>query len=134
MFYHSIRIRLRSDEKEDKKAVEAATGASTPSATDAESAGASESESVAGGAAGRDETTPEGGHLKEKTGALVGKINNLVTTDATTLQDSWLLIETRESRIYPDFFVTDFGIVLSVTTFLQAFISIFVLYRLLSWR
>ena len=125
---------MKSEEKEDEKALAAATGTSTPAATDAESAGASESESVSGGTASRDEPTPEGGHLKEKTGALVGKINNLATTDATTLQDTWLLIEARESWTSSAFFVTDSGNTLSVTTFLQVIISIFVLYRLLSWR
>lgn len=102
VFHHSIRIRLKSDsldEKKDEKAPVADTSTSTPSIPSAESGGEDESESVAGGSANQDELTPKGGRLKEKTGALVGKINNLVTTDATTLQSSWQLIETRESPI-----------------------------------
>ena len=93
VFHHSIRIRLKSDsldEKKDEKAPVADTSTSTPSIPSAESGGEDESE---------DELTSKGSRLKEKTGALMGKINNLVTTDATTLQSSWQLVETRESPI-----------------------------------
>ncbi len=35
---------------------------------------------------------PKGGHAKAKTGQLVGKINNLITTDASTIQGSYTII------------------------------------------
>lgn len=44
----------------------------------------------------QDGPTPEGGHAQEKTNFLVGKINNLVTTDLAALGGSQFIVSVRE--------------------------------------
>lgn len=83
------------DEKEEEmdksdESCEPSTAVSTdPGATNAESVHNDNADSVATSA------VPEGGHAREKTGALVGKINNLVTTDLLTIEHSYRIVEIR---------------------------------------
>lgn len=83
------------DEKEEEmnksdESCEPSTAVSTdPDATNAESVHNDSDDSVATSA------VPEGGHAREKTGALVGKINNLVTTDLLTIEHSYRIVEIR---------------------------------------
>ena len=106
VFHHSVRIRLKSDaldeKKDDKKTGKDRSGgtstqaSTTPAATDAESIQGEGSESVSSGPTISTEPAPEGGHVKEKTGALVGKINNLVTSDLATIEDSYRVVDVCE--------------------------------------
>lgn len=86
------------DEKKDKKISSSETSthaSSTPAATDVDSVHGDGAESVSGESTATSEPVPEGGHVKEKTGALVGKINNLVTTDLSIIEDSYRVVEIR---------------------------------------
>lgn len=86
------------DEKKDKNISSSETSthaSSTPVATDVESVHRDGAESVSGESIATSEPVPEGGHVKEKTGALVGKINNLVTTDLSIIEDSYRVVEIR---------------------------------------
>lgn len=70
---------------------------SEPSTAVSTDPGATNAESVHNDNADSDATSavPEGGHAREKTGALVGKINNLVTTDLLTIEHSYRIVEIR---------------------------------------
>ncbi len=101
-----MRIRLKSDaldkkddkkdgkKKRDKKGGKDTKGKSpstaTPASGDAQTQSSAETETDT--LVDSEEATPEGGHAKAKTGHLVGKINNLVTTDAQTIQFSYQVI------------------------------------------
>ncbi|EJC98299.1 P-loop containing nucleoside triphosphate hydrolase protein [Fomitiporia mediterranea MF3/22] len=120
VFHHALRIRLRSNALDSDEKGEKGNTA-TPSVTNAEEASAENSDEVNGsdpvGAPVSDaeaKPVPEGGHAKEKTGHLLGKINNLITTDI-------------EATSRSPFFVSLPG------TVIQLVISIIFLYDLLGW-
>ena len=108
IFDHSMRIQLRGDaldEKKDKKDKEKTvnspltsesrpesetptSGVQTPLPEASSSTAQSSSEvSVAGPV-----VEPEGGHAQQKTGHLIGKINNLITTDLDELATLFTLM------------------------------------------
>ncbi len=99
VFEHSLRIRLKSDaldKKEDKKDDKKKKGkkdtkgkspsTATPASRETQTQSPAETETDT--LVESEEAAPEGGHAKAKTGHLVGKINNLITTDASTIQNS----------------------------------------------
>lgn len=106
VFEHSLRIRLRSDaldkkddkkddkKKKDKKGKKDTKGKSPSTATPAsgETQTQSPTDTETDTLVESEEATPEGGHAKAKTGHLVGKINNLITTDSNTIQNSYQAI------------------------------------------
>lgn len=111
VFHHSLRIRLKGDVSSDTEkksgSDEMSREVSVVSAiTDEESEHGddAEPESVANDEEPSDtsDPTPEYGHAKEKTSALVGKINNLLTTDLLTIEHSYRILEIRSS-ISPKF-------------------------------
>ncbi|KAI5122640.1 hypothetical protein M0805_008724 [Coniferiporia weirii] len=133
VFHHALRIRLKSDVldekqegKEDPKSADTSTQASTtPAATDGETDAAC-GDDLAPSSTDADATTTstavddaepvaEGGHASEKTGHLVGKINNLVTSDL-------------------DAIVSSYHVVLLPTATFQIIVSSVFLYNLLGWR
>lgn len=102
VFHHSLRIRLKDDildeKKQDKKEIcaEASAEASSPSSTSAHTEGAG---SVSDETLVAAEPVSNGGHVKEKTAAIVGRINNLVTSDLSSIEDSFRVVEIREYLI-----------------------------------
>lgn len=105
IFHHSLRIRIKSnvfDEKAEEKDKKDSSGStsthasSTPDATDVESVHEDVSELISDeSGASPSEPVPEGGHVNEKTGAMVGKINNLVTTDLSIVGLAYRAVDLR---------------------------------------
>lgn len=105
IFHHSVRIRIKSnvfDEKAEEKDKEDSSGeisthaSSIPDATEVESIHEDVSELISDeSGASPSEPVPEGGHVKEKTGAMVGKINNLVTTDLSIVGLAYRAVDLR---------------------------------------
>ncbi|KAH8113755.1 P-loop containing nucleoside triphosphate hydrolase protein [Phellopilus nigrolimitatus] len=125
VFHHALRIRLKSDaldnekdgpkEKDTKKGADTSPQASVePATTDAETPADSEDVAMTTAAASDTEPVPEGGHVKEKTGHLVGKINNLITTDMGAIQNTYYIVS------FP-------------AAVLQLVVSVIFLYSLLGW-
>ncbi|KAH8108752.1 P-loop containing nucleoside triphosphate hydrolase protein [Phellopilus nigrolimitatus] len=125
IFHHSLRIRLKNDalddekskgkQKDAKKAADISTQSSATPATTYSETPAGEEDAVPTTTAESDaEPVPEGGHAKEKTGHLLGKINNLITTDLTAISNA-------------------FHIVTFPSALLQVIISILFLYNVLGW-
>ncbi|KAH8108771.1 hypothetical protein DFH11DRAFT_1057276 [Phellopilus nigrolimitatus] len=124
IFHHSLRIRLKNDaldekskgkEKDAKKNADISTQASATPATTYTETTAGEEDAVPTTAVASDaEPVPDGGHSKEKTSHLLGKINNLITTDLAAVSDSYL-------------------IVFLPSAFLQVAISVIFLYNVLGW-
>lgn len=86
------------EKKQDKKefCAEASAEASSASSTSAHTEGA---ESVSDETLVETEPVSNGGHAKEKTGAIAGRINNLVTSDLSSIEDSFRVVEIREHLI-----------------------------------
>lgn len=109
VYHHSVRIRLKDDILEEKKGKEdkkktddklsgtGTPGSVTPSTTDVESAHDDEAESATSESTITPEPTPQHEDARERTGAIVGKINNLVTMDLTNINSSYQILEIRES-------------------------------------
>ena len=85
IFERAMRIRLKSESKNE-------------SAGSTANEDTSESVDETFEVDDRTEPIPEGGHVKAKTANLIGKINNLVTTDISTIQSSSQVVTLRESR------------------------------------
>lgn len=112
VFHHSLRIRLKDDildeKKKDEKEIsaEASAEASSPSSSATGiSAHADETESVSDETLVVAEPESEGGHVKERTGAIVGRINNLVTSDLSSVEDSFRAVEIREHEFAQTMFI-----------------------------
>ncbi len=99
----TLKVTTRSFEKDDKKdhtkkqakkSKKEGKGKSPSSATPASGETPTQSSAVSGTGTPveSEEAAPEGGHAKAKTGHLVGKINNLITTDSSTIQSSFFII------------------------------------------
>ena len=105
VFEHSLRIRLRSDILDEKKDNSKDKKGKKKDGGSTESGGGSShgpaTPSTPGGdrdqaVEGITEAGPDGGHGKEETGHLVGKINNLITGDISTLTRSYDILDFRE--------------------------------------
>lgn len=109
VFHHSLRIRLKSDAldpdaKNDKtkdklKSTDESTTSSTPATADVDSAVSgetTEADSDTSASAADATPAPKGGHSQEKTGHIVGKINNLITSDLTAVGNLYLITTVRE--------------------------------------
>lgn len=118
VFHHALRIRLKSDslddkngekQKEDKKSVGSSSAhtSNTPATSDTETIAGSDDGHVPTSSDGDAATsmtavsdaepTVEGGHAKEKTGHLVGKINNLLTSDLLSIISGYYVVDFRAS-------------------------------------
>ena len=105
VFEHSLRIRLRSNALDDKDDSEnkgkknfnvGESGQVSTHGTGTPSASRGDGEQETEDAGGLAESGPDGGHSKEKTGHLVGKINNLITSDISGLSSSFDVVDVRE--------------------------------------
>ena len=110
VFEHALRIRLKTDALDEKskgsgKATKEnsgeSAGAATPSSV--QEGSSSSADNTARGPDSSSETlvdssepAPEGGHAQAKAGHLVGKINNLITSDLRTISNSHHAVAIRE--------------------------------------
>ncbi|KAI5122638.1 hypothetical protein M0805_008723 [Coniferiporia weirii] len=135
VFHHALRIRLKSDVLDEKKegkgmgdpkSTDASTRTSTtPAAIDVESDATSGDDQAPGSTdsnatktstnVGDAEPAAEGGHGGEKADHLVGRINNLITTDLSAIAGFSQVVA------FP-------------TAITQLVISVIFLYNLLGWR
>lgn len=104
VFEHAIRIRLKSDSLQSKTNDESAemettrnskgkgVEPTTPSAEGTQTPGNASDDSVG------EAMVPsiEGGHAKSKTASLIGKINDLITTDLEEIEYSYNFVTIRE--------------------------------------
>jgi hypothetical protein len=122
VFDHSLRIQLRSDaldqtdekKEKDEKSTEQPSTASTPATESRPESEPSQSgaqtprqEASTSTAASTSETIvedvvaqPEGGHVQAKTQNIVGKINNLMTSDVDSIGLSYNLLFIRKYTLF----------------------------------
>ena len=110
VFEHALRIRLKTDALDEKSKDGGKTakensgkgsGAATPSSV--QEGSSSSVDDTARGSDSSSETSvdlnepaPEGGHAQAKAGHLVGKLNNLITSDLRTISNSFHAVTMRE--------------------------------------
>lgn len=126
IFHHSLRIRLKGntfdsnseENKTESKTIDTEDNSTqttvTPVATNTEETETDTATSTT--AVSESGSTPKdsGGHAQEKTGHLIGQINNLITSDVTAVRNTY-------------------NVVTLPAMFLQMVISIAFLYNLVGW-
>ena len=83
---HALRIRLKSDSMKPKKQTSQANPGVSTSTTASSNPQDAEAE----------ESAPEGGHVKQESANLIGKINNLITTDLSKIGQAHEVLSIRK--------------------------------------
>ena len=112
VFHHALRIRLKGesldidDEKKDNKDTTPTTNedtqtTATPATTDTDAAGSEETTDADAATSttavsDTDTKSSKEGQVQEKTGHLIGKINNLITSDLTSVGNLHEIVQIRE--------------------------------------
>lgn len=145
VFEHSLRIRMRGDALEDDASKPENMNAVLPhAASSAAPANLSDERSKKVAAkkgnikAGASDVVPRGGRVEPKANQLVGKINNLITTDIQQINFANKVSAIRkycafyfERSTHPIYLTSPHT---TASTSLQVLFSVLFLYRLLGWR
>ena len=109
VFHHALRIRLKGESLDiDDKDTTPTTNedtqtTATPATTDTDAAGSEETTDADAATSttavsDTDTKSSKEGQVQEKTGHLIGKINNLITSDLTSVGNLHEIVQIRECR------------------------------------
>lgn len=147
VFEHSLRIRLKTDALDEKsndggKTTKEESGKSTGAATPSLQGGSSsstgnnarQSDGSSETLVDSNEPAPEGGHAQAKAGHLVGKMNNLISSDLQAINTSHMAVTIREYFVVAHTMHIHELTCATAGAFLQIIVSVWFLYQVLGWR